>query len=105
MRKRGIDLKLKTEITKIEKTGNSLQATLDDGSKLDAAQILHATGRDSKTPNLGLENAGVKLKAKGAVIVDDYSKLSVNHTYYLGDCSYQMSCTPDPIAEALALAH
>jgi glutathione reductase (NADPH) len=105
MRKRGIDLKLKTEITKIEKTGNSLQATLDDGSKLDAEQILYATGRDSKTPNLGLENAGVKLKANGAVIVDDYSKSSVDNIYAIGDCTDRMMLTPVAIAEGMALAN
>src|SRR5258706_4711773 len=105
MRKRGIDLKLKTEITKIEKTGNSLQATLDDGSKLDAEQILYATGRDSKTPNLGLQNAGVKLKANGAVIVDDYSKSSVDNIYAIGDCTDRMMLTPVASPEPMALAN
>jgi len=105
MRKRGIDLKLTSEVTKIEKIGDSLRATLDDGSKLDAEQILYATGRDSKTPNLGLENAGVKLKANGAVIVDDYSKSSVDNVYAIGDCTDRMMLTPVAIAEGMALAN
>ncbi len=62
MRKRGIDLRFNSRITNIEKSGAVLKATLTDGSMLEADQILFATGRGSKTPDLGLENAGVKLK-------------------------------------------
>ena len=74
MRKRGIDLRFNSRITNIEKSGAVLKATLTDGNILEADQILFATGRASKTPDLGLEKAGVKLKVNGAVMVDEYSK-------------------------------
>src|SRR5262245_2904074 len=60
MRKRGIDLRFNADIVKIEKAGTALKATLTDSSVLEAEQILYATGRLSKTPDLGLEKAGVK---------------------------------------------
>jgi glutathione reductase (NADPH) len=105
MRKRGIDLRFKTDIAKIEKNRVALKATLTDGSTIEADQILYATGRLSKTPNLGLENAGVKLKTNGAVVVDEYSKSSVESLYAIGDCTDRMMLTPVAIAEAMAVAN
>jgi len=105
MRKRGIELRFNADITKIEKAGTMLRATLNDGSLLEAEQILYATGRGSKTPNLGLEKAGVKLKDNGALVVDEYSKSSVDSIYAIGDCTDRMMLTPVAIAEGMALAN
>ena len=105
MRKRGIDLRFSADITKIEKVGATLKATLKDGSLLEAEQILYATGRGSKTPKLGLERAGVKLKDNGAVMVDEYSKSTTDSIYAIGDCTDRMMLTPVAIAEGMALAH
>ncbi|HEX2226781.1 MAG TPA: glutathione-disulfide reductase [Candidatus Binatia bacterium] len=105
MVKRGIDLRFNTDITKIAKTNGALTAALTDGSVLEADQILYATGRESKTPDLGLEKAGVKLKYNGAVIVDDYSKSSVDSIYAIGDCTDRVMLTPVAIAEGMALAN
>jgi len=105
MRKRGIELRFNADITKIEKAGIMLRATLNDGSLLEAEQILYATGRGSKTPNLGLEKAGVKLKDNGALVVDEYSKSSVDSIYAIGDCTDRMMLTPVAIAEGMALAN
>jgi glutathione reductase (NADPH) len=105
MRKRGVDLRFNSEIVKIEKAGGGLKATLNDGSLLEAEQILYATGRGSKTPNLGLEKAGVKLKDNGAVAVDDYSRSTVESIYAIGDCTDRMMLTPVAIAEGMAVAN
>ena len=59
----------------------------------------------SKTPNLGLEKAGVKLTSNGAVIVDDYSKSTVDSIYAIGDCTDRMMLTPVAIAEGMAVAN
>jgi glutathione reductase (NADPH) len=105
MRKRGVDIRFKTGISKIEKNGEVLKATLSDGHMIEADQILYATGRGSKTPNLGLEKAGVNLKENGAVVVDEYSKSTVDSIYAIGDCTDRMMLTPVAIAEAMALAN
>ena len=105
MRKRGIDLRFNIRITNIEKSGAVLKATLTDGNILEADQILFATGRASKTPDIGLENAGVKLKVNGAVVVDEYSKSTVDSVYAIGDCTDRMMLTPVAIAEGMALAN
>jgi glutathione reductase (NADPH) len=72
---------------------------------IEADQILYATGRLSKTSKLGLENVGVKLKYNGAVVVDEYSKSSVDSIYAIGDCTDRMMLTPVAIAEAMAVAN
>jgi len=105
MRKRGVDVKFKTDIIKIEKSGDILKAALTDGSVIEAKQILYATGRGSKTPDLGLDKAGVKLKDNGAVVVDEYSKSTVDSIYAIGDCTDRMMLTPVAIAEGMALAN
>jgi glutathione reductase (NADPH) len=105
MRKRGVDLRFKTEVAKIDKNGSRLKATLTDGTVLEAEQILFATGRGSMTPNLGLENAGVRLKDNGAVVVDEYSKSTVDSIYAIGDCTDRMMLTPVAIAEGMAVAN
>ena len=105
MRKRGIDLRLQTGIVKIEKSGATLAATLTDGSLLEAEQIMYATGRLPKTRDLGLEKAGVKLSENGAVLVDEYSRSSVESIYAIGDCTDRMMLTPVAIAEGMAVAN
>jgi len=105
MRKRGIDLRFKADIVRIEKSDTGLRATLTDGSIIEADQILYATGRLSNTPKLGLENIGVGLKENGAVIVDAYSQSTVENIYAIGDCTDRMMLTPVAIAEGMAVAH
>jgi glutathione reductase (NADPH) len=105
MRKRGVEIKFQTRIIQIEKSGDVLKASLADGSVIEANQILFATGRGSKTPDLGLEKAGVKLKDNGAVIVDEFSKSTVDSVYAIGDCTDRMMLTPVAIAEGMALAN
>ncbi len=105
MRKRGVDLRFSTGITRIDKTDGGLRATLTDGSAIEAEQILYATGRAPKTRALGLEKAGVALRANGAVIVDEYSKSSVDSIYAIGDCTDRMMLTPVAIAEGMAVAN
>jgi glutathione reductase (NADPH) len=105
MRKRGIDLRFNRDIQRIEKHGAVLRATLGDGQTIEADQILYATGRVPLTRNLGLERAGVQSKQNGAVVVDEYSKSSVDNIYAIGDCTDRRMLTPVAIAEGMAVAN
>ena len=105
MLKRGVDLRFKVDISQIEKTGDTLRAHLTDGHVIEADQILYATGRLPKTRNLGLERAGIELRESGAVIVDEYSRSSVESVYAIGDCTDRMMLTPVAIAEGMAVAN
>jgi len=105
MLKRGIDLRFEADISRIDKVGEILRATLTDGSVIESDQILYATGRLPKTRGLGLENAGVKLSELGAVDVDEYSQSNVESIYAIGDCTDRMMLTPVAIAEGIAVAN
>lgn len=47
--------------------------------------VLLATGRKPNTDGLGLENTSVKVNDRGAIVVDDSLKTTVNHIWALGD--------------------
>ena len=104
MRKRGVDLRVDTDVIKIEKSGAGVRATLNDGSVLDADLIMYATGRAPNTRGMGLEHAGVELDAVGAVHVDRYSRTSQANIYAVGDCTNRAMLTPVAIAEGQAVA-
>src|SRR5262245_65483898 len=104
MKKKGIDLRFNADISKIEKMGASLCATLSGGASIDADQILYATGRVPNTGSLGLNNTNVQLKPDGSVVVDEYSKTDVDSIYAIGDCTNRMQLTPVAIAEGRAVA-
>jgi glutathione reductase (NADPH) len=105
MPKRGIALRFNTDITRIERSSDGLKATLTDGSVVAAEQILYATGRVPLTQKLGIENLQVALKANGAIVVDEYSKSSIDSIYAIGDCTDRMMLTPVAIAEGMAVAN
>ena len=64
-----------------------------------------ATGRKPNTASLGLESVGVQLAADGAVLVDRYSKSSIESIHAIGDVTNRLNLTPVATAEGMALAH
>jgi len=99
MEKKGIDIRLHADVTRIEKTGGGLTVTLKDGSTLEADTVLYATGRTPKTDGLGLEAAGIKLGQSGAVIVDEEMRTSQPNIFAVGDCTHRINLTPVAIKE------
>ena len=65
---------------------------------------MFATGRAPNTAKLGLEAAGVKLGADGAIVVDNYSKSAVDSIHAIGDVTNRMNLTPVATSEGMALA-
>ncbi len=100
----GIQLSMNATLTKIEKAGGALRATLSTGEYADADQILFAIGRHPNTRGLGLESAGVKLDKAGAVIVDEYSQSCVESIYAIGDVTNRMNLTPVAIRDGHAFS-
>jgi glutathione reductase (NADPH) len=105
MTKKGIDVRFDAKVAKIEKRASGLVATLEGGEVLETDVILYATGRLPLTRDLGLEDAGVELNAKGAVVVDPYSRSSVESIWAVGDATDRINLTPVALAEGMALAN
>jgi glutathione reductase (NADPH) len=104
MRRKGIDLRFGADPLRLERSSTGVRALLADGSALDADLVLYATGRRPLTADLGLEAAGVRLDANGAVVVDEYSRSSVPNVWAIGDATDRIQLTPVAIHEAMCLA-
>ena len=51
------------------------------------SHVLLAVGRRPNTDDLGLEQAGIKVDARGYIVVDDRLESSVEGVWALGDCN------------------
>ena len=101
---RGIILHPGCTLTEVTAAGDRRIAALSNGSRLDVAQVMAATGRAPNTAGLGLEAAGVELGQGGEIIVDPNSRTSVASIYAVGDVTDRIALTPVAIAEGHALA-
>ena len=105
MEKKGIAVRLESDIAAIGKGARgTLSLTFRDGGHGEAGAVMFATGRKPNTRNLGLEAAGVKLAADGAVLVNDYLASSVDSIHAIGDVTNRINLTPVATAEGMALA-
>lgn len=86
------DVRLDTEVEKVERHERGVRAHLDDGTSVDADLLLVATGRRPNSDDLGLERAGVEVDERGLVVVDAYQRTSVAGVWALGDVAnpYQL---------------
>ncbi len=103
MRKKGVDLRTRSEVGRIERDGERLRVSLRDGSVQLADHVLFATGRVPNTAGLGLAEAGVRLADNGAVLVDAHYGSSVPGIHAVGDVIDRVHLTPVALAEAMAL--
>ena len=71
---------------------------------IEADAVMFAIGRQPNTEGLGLENAGVQLDEKGAIIVDADNKSSCDSIYAVGDVTNRVQLTPVAIREGQAFA-
>jgi glutathione reductase (NADPH) len=101
MQKKGLLIQLKSNPAELAQGG---RVRFEDGSEAAYDLVMFATGRKPNTAGLGLEAAGVKLAADGAVVVDQYSKSSVDSIHAIGDVTNRLNLTPVATSEGMALA-
>ena len=95
----GIKLIYQTTISMLTRDGDDIAATFSDGVTAPYEQVMFATGRIPNVRGLGLETAGVKLHANGAIAVDAYSQTSCPSIYAVGDVTGRAALTPVAIRE------
>lgn len=84
----GITFELGAQVQKItDVDGKSVITFEQDGrtKEVKVDKILVASGRKPATTNLGLENTDIKVDDRGAVVVDDQLKTSVDNVWAIGD--------------------
>lgn len=94
----GIDVIACTELVQ---RGRTLVA---EGREIEVDLAMAAIGRDPNSRGLGLDAAGVRLDARGAIVVDEYSRTSVANIYAVGDVTGRVALTPIAIREGHAVA-
>jgi glutathione reductase (NADPH) len=104
MRHRGLTIHFGGEPASIIKHAHELEVCYTDGPHQKTDLVLFATGRKPVSANLGLEAAGVKLAPDGAIVVDRFSKTSVDSIHAIGDVTNRVNLTPVATAEAMWLA-
>ncbi len=104
MGKRGVELRFGTAVERLDRRAAGVAATLSSGEVVAVDLVLWATGRVPNTAGLGLEELGVRLDARGAVIVDERLESSVPGIHALGDVIDRITLTPVALAEGTALA-
>ncbi|MBL0337776.1 MAG: dihydrolipoyl dehydrogenase [Rhodospirillaceae bacterium] len=85
--KKGIKFYTNSTVTKIDKTGNAVSATVKTSQneiKLTADRIIVAIGITANTEDLGLEQLSVEL-TKGHIKTDEWGKTNVKGIYAIGD--------------------
>lgn len=100
----GVDLRLGLTPARLEKAGEAISVTFDDGSSDQFDAVMFATGRAPYTAGLGLENTEVRLKPNGAIEVDEWSQTSVPSIFAVGDVTDRVNLTPVAIREGHSFA-
>ncbi len=82
---------LNTKVTKLETVKGGVQAALD-GAEVQEKEpvfesVLVSVGRKPNTANLGLENAGIAVDARGFIPVDERRRTKVSHIFAIGDAA------------------
>lgn len=104
MERTGVKIITLATLTEISDAGESKLVTLSNGMRIEAGQVMFATGREPNTEGLGLIEAGVELTARGAVAVDKFSRTNVPSIFAVGDVTDRLNLTPVAIREAVAFA-
>lgn len=87
-KKQGIKVKTGTALCGVDKTDEGVSVRVkkgDEESTIEADQAVIVVGFRSNAPDLGLENAGVKMSDRGWIECDEYGRTSVPGIYAVGD--------------------
>ncbi len=104
MEKRGIKIITRQIVEAVEKADHGLCVSLSDHESMLFDQVMFATGRTPNVSGLGLEKAGVRVNARGAIEVDKFSQTSVPNIFAVGDVTDRVALTPVAIREGHAFA-
>ncbi|CAA7616493.1 lipoamide dehydrogenase, E3 component is part of three enzyme complexes [Magnetospirillum sp. LM-5] len=88
--KQGMNFKLSTKVTKVEKKGKGAIVTVEPAAggaaeEIKAEMVLVAIGRKPYTDGLGLDAVGVAVNARGFIEVDSHFRTNIPGIYAIGD--------------------
>jgi pyruvate/2-oxoglutarate dehydrogenase complex dihydrolipoamide dehydrogenase (E3) component len=88
----GIRIRTNAKCIRLAKDDAGVTVTLDcsgilSEGAIQGSHVLLAIGRIPNTSDLGLENAGVRVDARGYIAVDDQCRTNVDGIWAMGDCN------------------
>jgi dihydrolipoamide dehydrogenase len=91
LQKQGLEFNLSTKVTSVRRIGSNVALSFEPlaggaGREEAVDVVLVAIGRRPCTRGLGLEEVGVRLDARGTILVDERFQSSVAGIYAIGDC-------------------
>lgn len=84
-KRRGIEVKTGTTVQAVEKRPSSVKVFLGSGEELEVERVLVSVGRVPNTSDLGLEEAGVEVNARGEIPVTEGMETNVPGIFAVGD--------------------
>ncbi len=86
VRDRGMTLRLKAKVARVERLGEGALLHLEDGRQVRAEMVLYAAGRQGATAALDLIAAGIAADARGRLAADKATfQTAQPHIYAVGD--------------------
>lgn len=101
--KKGVDLRLNSDVASIERVTEGLLVNLRGGGSVIVDAVLYATGRVPNVHGLGLEDAGVAQGSDGSVLVDVAYRSNVPSIFAVGDMTSRVQLTPVALGEAMVV--
>ena len=86
-RRRGMTVLSRSRARAVNRDRDGVTVTLDDGQTVTGSHCLMTVGMIPRTEGCGLDEAGVKVDARGFIEVDRVSRTSVPGVYAAGDCT------------------
>ena len=86
----GIEIQLNAKCVAVAKHRLGIALNLDCGDgvrRVEGSHLLLAVGRRPNTDDLGLDMAGIKVDARGYIVVDDRLETNVPSVFAIGDCN------------------
>jgi pyruvate/2-oxoglutarate dehydrogenase complex dihydrolipoamide dehydrogenase (E3) component len=86
-RRRGMTVLDRSRAAAVQRKGDSVLATLQDGRVVNGSHCLMTVGMIPSTADLGCQEAGIELDRNGFIEVDRVSRTSAPGVYAAGDCT------------------
>lgn len=84
-KKLNINFHTGTRVQTVNKSADGVAVTLEDGSTIDADQVMLAINFQPNIENIGLDSAGVKLTERGNIDIDEHMRTNIPNIYAIGD--------------------
>jgi len=101
----GLTIKAGCRLTKVEGKPEKIKLYDSCGCITEVERVLSATGIRPNSDNMGLEKIGVKVDAKGFIVVDERQETSVPGVYAAGDVTGRMPLETVAAKQGFHAAH